>query len=438
MFRKLTEDSSFPIPTVATVEPLSFPIVEPANSTPSLQVEIKLGGWNCCDELPARHLFEQTLWRDSIRRTPGYHEVMAFRESVPIARLAFTLRPEILCFLHWGGSPPLTCHNGPTFNPTLSADEKRAALRLMLAKLKSRFFLTSFTFTFETNRPETGLVREEFERAGFIRTERVNPIRPPSEPGLMTPQPTDEPAINKRRSHINNARGKLEIADLSPAEFIRTHREDLRARGKRKSYLDYERVETLLNDCLARERARLFGARRKGRLGTANSAPWEAAVAIAWDRALSAPAGAESGPPADGRCYLLLLTYRSASAPLRGEKPVVDANKLLIMEAAEFATRHGLTFDTGGWATHGAMRFYRQLFPGPASQETLDVFERVHWHAAAYGFLRQALKDAAQQGVAHVRFTPSRPRLLARAVRDRILRRDGPARTGAENSSPAA
>ena len=364
---------------------------------------------------------------------------MAFRGGVPIARLAFTLRPEIFRFVLWGGSPPLTCHNGPTFNPCLSAEEERAAFRLMLAKLRSRFFLTSFTFTCETNRPETELIREEFERAGFRRTERVNPIRPPFEPGLMTPQPTDEPALNKRRSHINNARGKLEIADLSPAEFIRTHQEDLRARGKRKSYLDYELVETLLNDCLARGRARLFGARRKVPSGTANSAPWEAAVVIVWDRALSAPAGIESGQPAGGRCYLLLLTYRAAAASSRGEKPVVDANKLLIMDAAEFATRHGLTFDTGGWATHGAMRFYRQLFPSPASQETLDVFECVHWHAAAYVSLRQALKDAAaRQGVSQVRFNPSNLRLLARAVRDRILRRDGSARTGAENSGPAA
>ena len=175
----------------------------------------------------------------------------------------------------------------------------------------------------------------------------------------MTPQTTDDPAINKRRSHINNARGKLEIVeDITPREFISTYEDHLRARGKTKSYLDPELVDALLGEGLARGRVRLVR-----RAAQATHAGREAA-AVGSGRRQSLGTALPPPPPKDepapdgrndGRCFLLLLTYRST--PDGGDKPVVDANKVLIMEAADFAARHGLTFDTGGWATHGCDAF---------------------------------------------------------------------------------
>ena len=254
----------------------------------------------------------------------------------------------------------------------------------------------------------------------------------------MTPQTTDDPAINKRRSHINNARGKLEIVeDITPREFISTYEDHLRARGKTKSYLDPELVDALLGEGLARGRVRLVGARRKRRTPEEKPPRWEAAVAIAWDRAL--PSKDEPAPDGrnDGRCFLLLLTYRST--PDGGDKPVVDANKVLIMEAADFAARHGLTFDTGGWATHGAMRFYRQLFPGPASEEYLNIYERVQWHAAWYDRKRQALKDAAAaHGISQLRFSWHNVRMVGLSLRNWLGRRGPKSEADSENSKPVS
>jgi hypothetical protein len=347
-------------------------------------------------------VFEQDRWRGEVGRTPGYYEAVALQDDEPMARLAYTVRNDPLVRISWAMCPPLSCRNGPLFSESLSDSGKVAALRLLIRRVVRRHPLTSFVFTCNSGGSDANLVREEFIRAGFEHTRPLNPVRHPGQPGLMMPQLSDDPAINKRRSHINNARGKLDIIDnMSPDDFLASYNANLVGHGKKRSYLDTPLVLALLTEGLDRGQARLLGARQKRKSPDDPLPPLDAAIAIVWDQPLpgAAPtADTETMPepvPGGGRCYLLLLTHRPISPDKTHEKPVGDANKVLIMEASDFASRHGLIFDVCGWATPGAQKFYRQLFPGPDSVEFLDVFTTVRWHARWYEKQRTFLKAAA-------------------------------------------
>jgi hypothetical protein len=85
------------------------------------------------------------------------------------------------------------------------------------------------------------------------------------------------------------------------------------------------------------------------------------------------------------------------------------------MEAADFAARHNLIFDTGGWATTGGRRFYQQLFPRKDSEEHLDVFRSVRRHADWYERNKNAFKEvAAQHGITQIRFSAYNAKIVWR------------------------
>jgi hypothetical protein len=346
-------------------------------------------------------IFEQDFWRDIAGRGSGYREAVVLDHGVAIVRLSYTLTRDSLAGISWALAPPLTCRNGPIFSDSLSDGEKSATLRRLLHHVLRRHPFTSFTFTCDPAAPEAGLIRSEFIRAGFKHLTPINPVRHPDQPSLMTPQASDDPAVNKRRSHINNARGKLEmVPNLDIEEFLAFYDASVRARGKLRNYVDAALARALLQEGLARRQVKLLGTRAKRTSLDQPEPPLDAAIAIAWDEPLPAgdsrPYGASSG----GRCYLLLLAYRSPSNHLSEPKPNPDANKVLIMEAADFAVEEGMIFDTGGWATQGAGRFYRQMFPGKRSEEYLDVFKHVKWHAGWYEACKLAFKEAiARRGI---------------------------------------
>jgi hypothetical protein len=347
-----------------------------------------------------------------------------------VASLSYSLQYGASLGIPWGVCPPLVCRNEPVFGPHLSEADKIAALRLLIGRVRRRRF-ASFVFTCSGTSPNSALLRQEFVRAGFRHRRPLNPVRHPGLPGLMTPQAGDDPAVNKRRSHINNARGKLElIPGVSADDFIAFYDANLKARGKKRSYLDAPLARSLLRESVARGQARLLATRRKTKSPGESAPSWDAAIAFVWDRPMdvhaepSAPLPAHAPVGAGGRCYLLLLTYRIHTPGSRPEeKPVADANKVLIMEAAEFAAHHGMTFDTGGWATPGARKFYRQLFPGEHSSEFLDVFQDMRPYARWFNRQRLVIKRAAaRHGIQQLTLSRHNLRMIRQLLAARMRR----------------
>jgi hypothetical protein len=356
-------------------------------------------------------LFEQDWWRGIVGHASGYREAVVLDQGVAIVRLAYVLTRDPLVGISWALAAPLTCRNGPLFSDQLSDGEKSAALRRLLKHLLDRHPFTSFTFTCDPGMPESGLIRREFILAGFKHLTPINPVRYPDQPGLMTAQASDHPAFNKRRSHINNARGKLEIMPhLGVEEFLAFYDASLRGRGKARNYVDVALARALLEEGLARGQVKLLGARAKRKAPDQPEPPLDAAIAIAWDDPRATRDSRPRGAGAGCRCYLLLLAYRSLPDHPAEPKANPDANKVLIMEAADFAAEQGMIFDTGGWATDGARRFYRQLFPGNRSEEYLDVFKHVKWHAGWYEAAKLAIKTAIERRGVNAKREPGQAR----------------------------
>jgi hypothetical protein len=364
-------------------------------------------------------IFDQPLWRGLIGRSAGYQEEVVSKHGVPVARLSYTVLKDRFVGMPWGLPPPLSCRNGPAFSDDLRNEDKPAVLRTLIKTTLGRHPFTSFIFTCDPYGEDAALVRQEFIRAGFEHTTLVNPVQLPDQPGLMVPHPSDDGAINKRRSHINNARGKLDIVeDIGPDEFIAFYDLNLKARNKTTNYID-PIARALIVEGAECKQVRILAARRKKSSPEEPDPPLDAAIVIAWDRPIAWDDSPEtkSEPPSSPssqaeRCYLLLLTYRLPSPAQSQEKPHPDANKLLIMEAAHFAAKHGLIFDTGGSATPGAEKFYRQLFPRKGSDEFRDVFKLVKWHAGWYDKCKLACKVSLQKlaegRLKMARFWPSR------------------------------
>jgi hypothetical protein len=360
-------------------------------------------------------IFEQNLWRNILKRSAGYREEVVFKDDVAVGRLSYFLSRDRFVGISWGISPPLACRNGPVFSREVSDEEKPALLRTLIQTALRRHPLTSFMFTCDPYDKDAAMVRQEFIAAGFQHSTQVNTVQYPDQPSLMVPQPSDDAAINKRRSHINNARGRLEIVDDIPVdEFIAFYDANLKARNKNVNYVDAI-SRSLIVEGMAHGQVRILAARRKKKSADEPNPPLDAAIVIAWDRPIDWTGTPETAPPPGQRWYLLLLTYRLPSPGEPQEKPHPDANKLLIMEAAGFAAKHGLIFDTGGAATPGAEKFYRQLFTGKRSEESCDIFKYVKWHAGWYENNKRALKEAAaRNGIRSLRMSPRDALLLWR------------------------
>jgi hypothetical protein len=341
-----------------------------------------------------------------------------------VARLSYCIRKDRRIGIAWGGFPPLSYLNGPVFSPGLNESEKAAALRTLLRWILRAHPFTSFAFTCEPSDKDALLVREEFLRAGFKHTKPAVSVRHPDQPCLMS-KVSDDQAINKRRSHIRNARRKLTIVDsLGPDEFIAFYTENLEARGitRQGNYLDEAIARPLLTEGIARGHVRILAARRKKVSPDEPDAPLDAAIVIAGDKAIFSDALPEKEARPDAtarprRCYLLLLTYRLPRPDRTHDKPNPDANKVLILHAADFATKHGMIFDTGGAATPGADTFYRQLFPDERSRDHRDLFERMKWYAAWHDKFKLAYKQtAARYGIRRMRLTRENAGIILRKL----------------------
>jgi len=368
-------------------------------------------------------VFDQNFWLKIVGSTAGYREEVAFKDGVPMARLSYTLIADRFWGIPWGLSPPVSCRNGPVLSQALSDADKPVVLRLLIERTLRRHPLTSFVFICDPHAKDADLIRQEFIRAGFKHTTSMNTVRHPDQPGIMSPQPSDNAAINKRRSHIKNAQGKLDILDdVSPDQFIAFYDSNLGARGKTKNYVDSSLARALIAEGMAHKQARILAARRKKKSPDEPDPLLDAALVIAWDKPIAwdmPPADkcdrGGSDPPKEERCYLLLLTYRLPSPERPHEKPNADANKVLIIEAADFAAKNGLIFDTGGTATEGAEKYYRQLFPYKRSEEFCDVFKRVKWYAGWYEKHKLAFKEAAaRHGITQIRLSRHNARIVWR------------------------
>jgi hypothetical protein len=240
-----------------------------------------------------------------------------------------------------GSGPHLSRVSGPIVSTHLSDEEKAVVLGRLIAKLPN----ISFAFSISEHASSATLVREAFKLAGFKCFEQLNYSQPPECAGNNLGK--------KVRSHIRQARNKLDVIDIDPDNFINFYRHNLDSANS-KSYFPLEVARDLISRCINRDspQARIIAASRKTPEPSCEQATLDAAICIVWDKE---------------RCYYWLSTHRKESHP--------DAIKLLIVTAMKHASTLGLTFDADGANTPGAERLFKTVFR-MTNEERRYVFTR--------------------------------------------------------------
>ena len=144
------------------------------------------------------------------------------------------------------------------------------------------------------------------------------------------------------RNVIRRAEECCRLVELEPADFIRHYKINLHQRGKLFNYMWKSNALFLLQESLARGRAKLFGAADfQGHI--------KAAVFFAWDSDVS----------------YLLLTTRSLDA----HNGVVG---WLLWESIKYSTQSKRIFDFGGVVSTGSSLFYASFGARPQSRIVVE------------------------------------------------------------------
>lgn len=333
-------------------------------------------------------IFSQDWWLDVARGTSDYHELKVFSGKHVVGRLPFILSRRRFGVVR--GHDPYWSHlGGPILDTELSPVEQAGVLRSLLNQLPRRM---SFSFVCDPTSSYSHLLRAAFAKAGFTHSKQVTYIRFPNEQEVLASRKS------KHRGHFKRAAKNLECVDISPAEFVRFFEGNLKARGK-KSYAPLATLCALLEEAIARGRARVIAARPRPSNTSQDgcyvlSRLYDAAIAYVWDTS---------------RCYYWLSTNRVASEESSLAKPHPDAIKLLAFRAMEHAQAANLVFDADGVATPGADHLYRNIF-GLTDERYRDVFERVEIVDRLYEKCRSRFHAIVSQVGAQSRSLATNPR----------------------------
>jgi hypothetical protein len=291
-------------------------------------------------------VFQQQWWFDIARGDSEYCELQVREDGVILGRLAYiAVRNRLGNKL---GFAPVWSHlGGPIVSQALDKEERSRTIRRLLGQLPGNI---SFKFVCDPGARDAGLIKDEFEKAGFSRSTETTYLQYPQDTGVL------ERLTGESRRQISSAPKKLEVVEIGADEFIAFYRENLAAAGK-ECYASLE----IARDLIVRgqesdtQQIRVIAARQRG-----ESSRLDAAIAYAWDRR---------------RYYLWLVTHRHTSRDASISKPHLHAGKLLIFEGTEDARRRGLIFDADGATTQGNETLYRNRLKFPHT-EFRDVFSR--------------------------------------------------------------
>jgi hypothetical protein len=331
-------------------------------------------------------IFEQDWWVDIARNSAGFRELTVLEDGLVVGRLAFTVPRNRLGFRSGGNLP--TCHlGGPALAESLSPKRLAEVLDGLLEQLPPNI---PFHFIVSAHVSYAPYVREAFKKAGFKHSTQANYLR----------RPTASRTSNivggfsrKRRAHINSADRTLEVMEINSEDFISFYRANLKASGRAPNF-PLGIAQDFIAKGICRGQVRVIAAQRKmDNTENVNHAPYDAAVACAWDKE---------------RYYYWLSTRRHADrVDSHRPHPHPDAIKLLILKAMSHAEQLGLTFDADGATTPGRSHLYKDIL-SLHEEETRDVFERITFFARLFNRIKSCVQIGLS--ITHTRFRKLRRR----------------------------
>lgn len=284
-----------------------FPIVsEPVQVKAKIQ---PVGQTNPAQLVPT--IFHEPFWLD-ITSGGQYREAKVSSGGLVVGKMPYRIS-KAATGLAVVGMPNLVHTLGPIIAPQFSGDNFPKSLKefAIISDLIAQLPKASYT-SFRLHSGVTNTLA--FEAAGFASNPSFTVEISPAIPRVLWSQMRD-----KTRNVIRRAQECLTVSDVADVKlFLDFYEQNLRTKGRKNEY-DRPTCSRLLTECLRRRTGRILVARER-------SGALQAAVFTVWD------ARSE---------YYFMAT--------RSPQSMNGANSLLIWEALQHASSHGLTFDMDGF-----------------------------------------------------------------------------------------
>lgn len=236
----------------------------------------------------------------------------------------------------------------------ITSADKLKQLQITLAQLPSN---VSYVFKADPNLRDRDIVREAFNRAGFVNNPRITLLYKGSRD--KDGQAEDELHFMKSamRKKIRAARRDLELTPMDIDSFFDFYRENL---GAKESYFPLNIDQELMKQAANAEKplAKIIAVRRK---------PNEAGTAQPVEAALLCSTGS------DGYLRLIRGSFRRASEGQGVQPRYSNAFTMVIVEAMKLASDRHMVLDMNGFTPRG-YELYSRI--GNFDKVVHDHFER--------------------------------------------------------------